>query len=154
MAGRGQRFVDQGYKDPKPLIDIAGRPMIEQALRTLPPPTTRTLVAQREHAHDARFQASVARLGKTRVVELDRVTEGQACTAELGLEGIDLTAPILFAPCDAGYVYDPAAWRAGRDPQLEKAVEWLLDELKKNPPKEYKRPPYPDYHKGTPLGRQ
>jgi tricorn protease len=49
---------------------------------------------------------------------------------------------------------DPAAWRAGRDLQLEKAVEWLLDELKRNPPKEYKRPPYPDYHKGTPLGRQ
>jgi len=49
---------------------------------------------------------------------------------------------------------DPASWRAGRDLQLEKAVEWLLDELKKNPPKEYKRPAYPDYHKGTPIGRQ
>ncbi|MCU1289732.1 MAG: Tol biopolymer transport system-like protein [Acidobacteria bacterium] len=49
---------------------------------------------------------------------------------------------------------DPALWRQGRDPQLEKAVEWLLSELEKNPPKEYKRPAYPDYHKGTPLGRQ
>jgi tricorn protease len=49
---------------------------------------------------------------------------------------------------------DPAAWRAGRDLQLEKAVEWLMEELKRNPPKEYKRPAYPDYHKGTPLGRQ
>ena len=48
---------------------------------------------------------------------------------------------------------DPAAWRAGHDPQLEKAVEWLLGELAKNPPKEYKRPPYPDYHKGTDLGK-
>jgi tricorn protease len=48
---------------------------------------------------------------------------------------------------------DPAAWRAGHDPQLEKAVEWLLGELAKNPPKEYQRPPYPDYHKGTDLGK-
>jgi hypothetical protein len=46
----------------------------------------------------------------------------------------------------------PVAWRAGRDPQLEKAVEWLMAELKKNPPKEFKRPPYPE-HKGTPLGK-
>ncbi len=48
---------------------------------------------------------------------------------------------------------DPAVWRAGRDPQIEKAVEWLLAELQKNPPKDYKRPAYPDYHKGTTLGR-
>lgn len=48
---------------------------------------------------------------------------------------------------------DPAMWRQGRDPQLEKAVEWLLEELKKNPPKEYKRPAYPNYHKNTGLGK-
>ena len=44
---------------------------------------------------------------------------------------------------------DPAAWRAGHDPQLEKAVEVLLDELKKHPrPPQPKRPPYPNYHNG------
>ncbi len=46
---------------------------------------------------------------------------------------------------------DPKAWREGRDVQLEKAVNYLLDELKKNPPKEYKRPAYPDYHRLNPL---
>jgi tricorn protease len=54
---------------------------------------------------------------------------------------------------DVEVEYDPAMWRAGRDPQLEKAVEWLLAELQKNPPKEYKRPAYPDYLKGTSLGK-
>jgi tricorn protease len=49
---------------------------------------------------------------------------------------------------------DPAEWRKGRDPQLEKAVEYLLAELEKNPPKEYKRPAYPNMHKDTGLGRQ
>ncbi|HMG35478.1 MAG TPA: PDZ domain-containing protein [Blastocatellia bacterium] len=44
---------------------------------------------------------------------------------------------------------DPAAWRAGRDPQLEKAVEVLLEELKKHPlPPHPKRPPFPNYHNG------
>ncbi|MEK7830776.1 MAG: PDZ domain-containing protein [Acidobacteriota bacterium] len=46
---------------------------------------------------------------------------------------------------------DPKAWREGHDVQLERAVNWLLEELKKNPPKEYKRPPYPDYHKANPI---
>ena len=45
--------------------------------------------------------------------------------------------------------YDPASWRAGRDPQLEKAVEVVMEELRKNPPPTHKKPPYPDYFKKT-----
>ena len=48
--------------------------------------------------------------------------------------------------------FDPAAWRAGHDPQLEKSVAWLLEELKKNPRQQYQRPPFPNYHKGEPAG--
>ena len=36
----------------------------------------------------------------------------------------------------------PQAVRAGHDPQLEEAVEMVLDLLKKNPPSAIKRPPY------------
>jgi tricorn protease len=43
--------------------------------------------------------------------------------------------------------FDPKAVRQGRDPQLEKAVEVVLEELKRSPPKKYKRPAYPNYHK-------
>jgi tricorn protease len=43
---------------------------------------------------------------------------------------------------------DPKAWRQGRDPQLEKAIEVVLAALQKNPPKQTKRPPYPNYHNG------
>jgi tricorn protease len=45
--------------------------------------------------------------------------------------------------------FDPKAWREGRDPQLERAVEWLLEELKKNPRPQYKRPPFPNYHQNN-----
>ncbi|HET9532413.1 MAG TPA: PDZ domain-containing protein, partial [Blastocatellia bacterium] len=44
---------------------------------------------------------------------------------------------------------DPKAWRQGRDPQLEKAIEVVMAELKKNPPKHTKRPAYPNYHRGN-----
>lgn len=40
----------------------------------------------------------------------------------------------------------PKLVRQGHDPQLEKAVEVALDQLKKNPVNYGKRPPYPDYH--------
>lgn len=111
MAGRGQRFVDQGYTDPKPLIEVAGRTMIEQSIAALPSPKERVLVALAEHADDARFRSMVGSFSApTRIVRLDRVTEGQACTAKLGVDVIDPDAPVLFAPCDAGYVYDVERW--------------------------------------------
>jgi len=40
---------------------------------------------------------------------------------------------------------DPKAWRQGKDPQLEKTVEVVMEALRKNPPKTTKRPPYPNY---------
>jgi tricorn protease len=43
--------------------------------------------------------------------------------------------------------YDPALVRQGRDPQLEKAVEVLMESLKKNPLPKYEKPEYPNYHK-------
>jgi tricorn protease len=45
---------------------------------------------------------------------------------------------------------DPQLVREGHDPQLEEAVKVVLELLKKNPPKEYPRPPYPDYHQKLP----
>ena len=41
---------------------------------------------------------------------------------------------------------DPALVRQGHDPQLEKAVQVVMEELAKNPPPTLKRPPYPNYH--------
>jgi tricorn protease len=45
---------------------------------------------------------------------------------------------------------DPALVRKGRDPQLEKAVEVVMEELKKNPPPQLRRPAFPNYHRSAP----
>jgi len=45
---------------------------------------------------------------------------------------------------------DPKAAREGRDPQLEKAVEVLLEALRKNPPPRHERPSFPNYHAPRP----
>jgi tricorn protease len=51
---------------------------------------------------------------------------------------------------DVDVEYDPKLVREGHDPQLEKAVEVVLDLLKKNPPPTPKRPAYPNYHPQRP----
>ncbi len=52
-------------------------------------------------------------------------------------------------PPDIEVEWDPKAAREGRDPQLEKAVEVLMEALRKNPPSQPKRPPFPNYHRGN-----
>ncbi len=53
---------------------------------------------------------------------------------------------------DVEVPFDPAVVRKGRDPQLEKAIEVVLDLLAKQPPREFKTPPYPNYHTSDGLG--
>jgi tricorn protease len=48
---------------------------------------------------------------------------------------------------DVEVEHDPQLVRQGKDPQLDKAIEIVLDELAKNPLPKPKRPAYPDYHK-------
>ncbi len=95
--------------------------------------------------------------GLVRASGMPTLMDGGSITAPngavYGLEGEWEVENVGVAP-DIEVEYDPAMWRQGRDPQLEKAVEWLLSELQKNPPKEYKRPAYPNYHKNSGLGRQ
>src|SRR6185503_14064355 len=49
---------------------------------------------------------------------------------------------------------DPQAWRAGHDPQLEKAVEVVMDALKKKPLPTAKKPAYPNYQRSQTQGGQ
>jgi tricorn protease len=51
-------------------------------------------------------------------------------------------------PPDIEVEMDPQAWRAGRDPQLEKAVDVVMEALRKNPLPKPRKPAYPNYHNG------
>jgi tricorn protease len=50
--------------------------------------------------------------------------------------------------------YDPKSVAAGHDPQLERAVQEVVDDLREHPLPTYRKPPYPNYHKQDGLGVQ
>jgi tricorn protease len=52
----------------------------------------------------------------------------------------------IGVPPDIEVEQDPALIRQGHDPQLEKAVEVILEELKTNPPPKLRHPAFPNYH--------
>lgn len=98
MAGRGSRFVDAGYKHPKPFIDVHGRCMIEHVVENLTPyqPYRFIFLARREHEEYIEKHMSFA----TNVIYVDKVTEGAACTVLLAKELIDNNSPLIIANSD------------------------------------------------------
>ncbi len=87
--------------------------------------------------------------GYPELIDGGRVTAPRA--AIYGLNGDWEVENQGVAP-DVEVDLEPAAWRTGRDAQLEKAIEVVMQQLKEHPLPEIKRPPYPNYHEHDDLG--
>lgn len=102
MAGMGSRFMKQGYDKPKPFIDVSGKTMIEQVMENLALPEARyILLARREHMEqEPEIVARLQQQDKVKILPVEELTEGTACTVLLARQEIDSEAPLLIANCD------------------------------------------------------
>lgn len=114
MAGLGQRFASEGYPLPKPLIAVSGRPMVAQATQDLPPAQQHAFVLRADMPGHDEVAAELRSLYPQAVLQtIDRVTDGQACTALIGLDALEqattqVAEPITFGACDNGALYSAA----------------------------------------------
>jgi dTDP-glucose pyrophosphorylase len=101
MAGAGSRFAAAGYTFPKPLIDVNGKPMIQMVVENLNIDANFVFVVQKEHREKYNLDTLLNLIAPNcKVVEVDGLTEGAACTALLAKEYIDSDAPLFFANSD------------------------------------------------------
>jgi dTDP-glucose pyrophosphorylase len=126
MAGAGQRFVDAGYVLPKPLIPVAGVPMIVRAAAALPPADQWIFVCRAEHVRDAAIDRELAgHFSPSIVLTVDHLTEGQASTCLLAAGELRPDDVLTIGACDNGMTYDPdrlgRLWDSGAD-----AVIWTF----------------------------
>ena len=106
MAGRGSRFKEEGYKFPKPFIEINGKEMFLQAIDCLPKSDKNLIIYLKEHHNylpDIDYD----------YFEIEEVTQGQACTCELVInnKNIDLEKPIMISACDNGIYYNKEKYK-------------------------------------------
>ena len=118
MAGLGQRFADAGFALTKPLIPVSGLPMVAQATHDLPPAQQYVFVLRTDMPGHQAVAAQLLKLypGCT-IKDIERVTEGQACTALVGLDAAkalpgQVPTPITFGACDNGALYDVQVFNA------------------------------------------
>ena len=107
MAGAGSRFQAAGYTFPKPLIDVEGKPMIQVVVDNLNIEATYIYVVQKEHREKYNLDTLLNLITPNcKIVEVDGLTEGAACTTLLAKEFIDNDAPLVMANSDQFVEWD------------------------------------------------
>lgn len=101
MAGAGSRFQEAGYTFPKPLIEVHGKPMIQVVVENLNIDARHIFVVQAEHYGKYNLNHLLPLISPgCKIVQVDGVTEGAACTTLLAKELIDNDEPLVFANSD------------------------------------------------------
>ena len=101
MAGAGKRFFDAGYVFPKPLIEVDNKPMIQWVIESLNLNANYIFIIQKEHQEKFNIKSVLKILQPNcKIIELDHLTEGAACTTLLAKDFINNSDPLIIANSD------------------------------------------------------
>ena len=107
MAGAGSRFEKAGYTFPKPLIDVEGQPMIKLVTENLNMDANFIYIVQKSHREKYNLDTLLNLISPNcKIVEVDGLTEGAACTTLLAKELINNDSPLLLANSDQYIEWD------------------------------------------------
>lgn len=101
MAGEGSRFAKVGYTFPKPLIEVNGKPMIQVVVENLNIEANYIYIVRKEHYEKFNLQYLLNLITPNcKIITVDSLTEGAACTTLLAKEFINNDEPLLMANSD------------------------------------------------------
>jgi dTDP-glucose pyrophosphorylase len=107
MAGAGQRFVDDGYDTPKPLIKVDDLPMIVKAANSLPAADYWIFICRKEHVLKYEIDKVLKNyFNNSKIISIDYLTEGQASTCLLARDFLDPDDQLTIGACDNAMNYN------------------------------------------------
>jgi HAD superfamily hydrolase (TIGR01509 family) len=81
MAGAGSRFSLMGFELPKPLINVNGKPMIQQVVENMNVEANFIFIVQKSHYQQYNLGYLLPLIAPNcKIVQLDGMTEGAACS--------------------------------------------------------------------------
>ena len=109
MAGNGQRFFDDGYDLPKPLIDIKGKPMFVRVIENLwlGDNIKPWCIVRQDHVSEYEIDKRILEhYPDAHIIIIPGTTEGAACTVRLATNVLG-GEPMMVANCDQLMLWDP-----------------------------------------------
>ena len=102
MSGEGQRFVDAGYKDPKPLIEVDEKPIIEHVVNLFPNETNISFICNDKHLKETNMKNilnNICPTGKIYEVPV-KGRQGPVHAVSLIFENINDEDEVIISYCD------------------------------------------------------
>ena len=99
MAGRGSRFLDAGYEQPKPLIKVSGKTLIEHSIDSLGLVGWNYVIVARSISKDY-IKKLEELLPYVEFIWIDNITKGAAETCLAASSKIDPNSELIVTNCD------------------------------------------------------
>lgn len=105
MSGLGSRFIAAGYKDPKPLIKVHDKPIIEWVVKMFPDcPQEKNefvFICRKEHAISTNLVAELKRIKpEGHIVVIENHKRGPVYAVSQIFDSIKNDEPVLISYCD------------------------------------------------------
>lgn len=125
MSGVGQRFLNAGYKLPKPLISVSGKPIIQHVIEMFPDVEDVLFIINEEHALDTTWALQETLYGIAPHAEIAVIPphkKGPAWAIRQAAARINLEDPVVVNYCDFSCTWDFPSFRRS----LESGVDGLI----------------------------
>ncbi|KAI8909129.1 nucleotidyl transferase [Gorgonomyces haynaldii] len=132
MAGAGSRFAKAGYKDPKPLIPVFGKPMIQTVINNMNIKDAHYIfVVQEKHAEEYGLDKLLPEFAPgCDIVKINGLTEGAACTVLCAEKLINNDIPLLTANSDQFLEWNAQEYvdKCLNDPECDGLISTFIKE--------------------------
>ena len=107
MAGSGQRFIDKGYSDPKPLIKVNGKRIIEYILEMFSPTDDYIFVCNDNHLENTNMREVLSDLvPNAKIVSMPPHKLGPVYSVKQVYDFIEDDEEVIVSYCDNPYLWD------------------------------------------------
>ena len=108
MSGAGQRFLDAGYKDIKPIIDIAGKPLMTRLLEKFPKEWRFVFICREDHLRETPLEKILLEsCPNAEIVSIAPHKRGPVHAILEAGHAVKDDMPTLVNHCDFSFVWDP-----------------------------------------------
>jgi len=125
MSGVGQRFKDCGYETPKPLIRIAGKPMVQHIVELFDDVEDVLFIVNKEHFEDVALNMESTLLAispKAKIAVIESHKLGPAWAIYQARDFVTVDEPVVVNYCDFGWSWDFASFKE----ELHSGIDGLI----------------------------
>lgn len=107
MAGMGDRFIQKGYKDPKPLIKVGDKRIIEYILDLFSKEDEIIFICNEKHLNETNIKNVLSELRPdSKIVSIGQHKKGPVYTVKPHYDLIDDSEEVLICYCDNPFIWN------------------------------------------------